>query len=59
MGVYWFVLQYFVSFKVCNHLAEKEKAACCYCCVALTRGSIGFSAVFVVFLDHTRLLVLL
>ena len=51
-----FVMHYFVSILVCNHLEEEGKAGCfaifvlqmyCYykCSVALTHGVAGWSAV--------------
>ena len=51
-----FVMHYFVSILVCNHLKEEEKADCfaiivlqmylyCKCYVALPHGAVGWSAV--------------
>ena len=51
-----FGMHYFVSFLVCNHLGEEERAGCfaffvlrmscnCICSVALPYGVMGWSAV--------------
>ena len=51
-----FVVNYFVSFLVCNHLEEEERAGCfafivlrmscyCKCSVNLPHGTVGWSAV--------------
>ena len=51
-----FGMHYFVSFLVCNHLKEEERAGCfgfvvlrtschCICSVALPYGAVGWSAV--------------
>ena len=49
-----FVVRYFMSILVCNHLEGEERAGCFAlfvllvssdCCVALSRGSMGLSAV--------------
>ena len=50
-------MHYFVSILVCNHFEKEEKAGCfaiivlqIYCyykfCVALSRGAVGWSALF-------------
>ena len=51
-----FVIRYFVSFKICNHLAGKDRACCStlavflmycnsQCSVALPHGAMGWSVV--------------
>ena len=61
-------MHYFVSFLVCNHLEEEERAGCfafivlrmsCYCKCSvnlLVVPWIGLRCVIVVFPDHTHLL---
>ena len=63
-----FGMHYFLSFLVCNHLEEEERADCfafivsrlscyCKCHVALPHGAVGWSAVCDCSIpDHTHLL---
>ena len=61
-----FVVRYFMSILVCNHLEGEERAGCfalfvflvsCDCCVALLHvPRVCLQSVIVVFPDHTHLL---